>query len=80
MKTEKDLHIERIYRDSNWWELQLEKLKTFYFDSLFPELACPRHRSGGIREPSHRLDFGCFFYFFVVSIKVATYDAFTLNY
>ena len=42
VKTEKDLHIECIYRDRNWWELQLEKLKTFYFDSFLPELACPR--------------------------------------
>ncbi len=52
VKTEQDIHIERIYRDKTWWKLQLEKLKVFYFDSLLPELACPRHRKGGIREPS----------------------------
>ena len=51
LKTNKDIHIERIYRDRNWWGLQQEKLRTFYFDALLPELACPRYRNGGIREP-----------------------------
>ena len=50
--TDIDIHVERIYRDREWWGLQLEKLKTFYFDTLLPELAAPRHRNGGIREPS----------------------------
>ncbi len=53
VKTEMDVHIERIYRDKKWWSLQLDKLRTFYFDSLLAELACPRHRAGGIREPNH---------------------------
>ena len=39
VKTEQDIHIERIYRDKKWWELNLEKLRVFYFDSLLPELA-----------------------------------------
>ena len=41
VKTEQDIHIEHIYRDKKWWELNLEKLRVFYFDSLLPELACP---------------------------------------
>ena len=50
LKTDKDIHIECIYRDKNWWGLQVEK---FCFDALLLELACPRHRKGGIREPSN---------------------------
>ena len=52
LKTEKDIHVERIYRDRDWWGLQLGKLETFYFKALLPELAAPRYRNGGIREPS----------------------------
>ena len=52
LTTDKDMHIERIYRDITWWDLQLKKLKTFYFEALLPELASPRHRNGGIREPA----------------------------
>ena len=52
LRTDKDLHIERIDRDSTWWKGQLPKLHTFYFDALLPELACPRYGKGGIREPS----------------------------
>ncbi len=51
LRTEKELHIERIYRDNTWWEGQLPRLQSFYFDALLPELACPRHCNGGIREP-----------------------------
>ena len=29
LRTDKDLHIERIYRDRTWWEEQLPKLNTF---------------------------------------------------
>ena len=50
--TEKDIHIERISRNKMWWDQQLPKLKAFYFDALLPELACPRHGKGGIREPT----------------------------
>jgi len=53
VNTEESLHVERIFRDRKWWEEQLDKLKYFYFESLLPELACPRHRKGGIREPKH---------------------------
>ena len=52
LRTNKDIHIERIYRDSRWWGIQLAKLRKFYFQALLPELACPRHRYGGIREPN----------------------------
>lgn len=50
LRTEKDIHVERIYRHETWWATQLQKLRTFYFNSLLPELACPRYRNGGIRE------------------------------
>ncbi len=52
VRTNKELHVERIYRDAKWWGLQLAKLRKFYFSSLLPELACPRFRYGGIREPT----------------------------
>ena len=51
LRTNRDLHIERIYRDRKWWGLQLAKLRKFFFTALLPELAHPRHRQGGIREP-----------------------------
>ena len=51
VRTRKDLYIERIYHDEQWWRTQLPKLETFFFKSLLPELACPRYHSGGIREP-----------------------------
>jgi len=51
IRTNKDLYIERIYRNDTWWQKQLLKLKT-YFEALLPELACPRYNSGGIREPT----------------------------
>lgn len=52
VRTNKDIHIQRIYRDSKWWGQQLSKLRKFYFSALLPELACPRFRHGGIREPT----------------------------
>lgn len=52
LQTNKDLHVERIYRDKKWWGSQLAKLRKFYFAALLPELAVPRHRRGGIREPT----------------------------
>ena len=51
LRTNKDLHIERIYYKESWWTGQLEKLRKFYFSALLPELASPRNRKGGIREP-----------------------------
>ena len=51
VRTDKDMHVERIRRDGSWWTSNIEKLQTFYFSSLLPELACPRHHKGGIREP-----------------------------
>ena len=44
-------HIERISRDQSWEVTNLKKLNKFYFDALLPELACPNHHKGGIREP-----------------------------
>ena len=51
VRINKDLHVERIPRNPNWWKQQLPRLKDFYFDALLPELACPRRGKGGIREP-----------------------------
>lgn len=51
VRTEKDLHIERIYRDQSWLDSNLKILHNFFFSALLPELACPRHHKGGIREP-----------------------------
>ena len=51
IRTNKDLHVEHIPRDPDWWKQQLPRLKEFYFDALLPELACPRHGKGRIREP-----------------------------
>lgn len=51
VRTEKDIHIERIGRDRKWWDVQMDKCFNFYFSALLPELACPRYRKGGIREP-----------------------------
>ena len=52
VRTNKDMYIERIYRDTKWWDGQLEKLGKFYFGALLPELASPRYKCGGIREPT----------------------------
>ena len=50
-RTQKEMHTERIYREREWWDQQLTKLEHFYFQAVLPELACPRHFKGGIREP-----------------------------
>ena len=52
VRTNKDMHIERIHREHDWWEQQLPKLEQFYFDALLPELACPRQGKSEIREPA----------------------------
>ena len=52
VRTERDIHVERVYRDHKWWGLQLAKLRKFYFSALVPELSYPRYRNGGIREPA----------------------------
>lgn len=52
VNTEVDIHVERIYFDQKWWDDQRRKLHAFYFKVLLPELACPRHSNGGIREPT----------------------------
>ena len=51
LRTDMAMHVERIQRDTLWWNSNIPKLKKFYFSSLLPELASPRHRRGGIREP-----------------------------
>ena len=52
VNTTQDLHIERIRFNEQFWSKAMPKLKQFYYDALLPELACPRHHNGGIREPS----------------------------
>ena len=52
LRTDNDLHIERIYIDTTWQHTNIPKLKKFYFTALLPELASPRHHKGGIRELS----------------------------
>ena len=52
LRTDNDLHIERVYTDQAWQRANLQKLQDFYFSALLPELACPRHQQGGIREPT----------------------------
>lgn len=46
------IHVERIYFNKRWWYEQLNKLETFYFTCLLPELACLRYNNGGVREPT----------------------------
>ena len=49
----KTYHIEQIYKDKKWWDQQLPKLNTFYFNALLPELVHPPlNGKGKIREPS----------------------------
>ncbi len=50
LRMEKELLIEQIYVDATWQHINLPKLKKFYFSTLLPELASPRHHKGGIRE------------------------------
>ena len=52
LRTSKNLHVERIFLDEAWKQINLSKLKDFYFSALLPELACPRYHRGGIREPT----------------------------
>ena len=49
--TNKDIHMQRIYRDSKWCGQQLSKPRKFYFSAMLPELAFPGIRHGGIWEP-----------------------------
>lgn len=53
LRTNKDLHIERIEIDKPWQEKNIQKLKDFYFSSLLSEFAYPRYHRGGIREPTN---------------------------
>ena len=51
LRTDVAMHVQRIERDRLWWDSNISKLKKFYFSSLLPELASPRFRQGGIRDP-----------------------------
>ena len=52
VRTTVDLHIERISFNADFWKPILLRLRSFYFSAVLPELAVPRLRKGGIREPS----------------------------
>ena len=50
--TPKGVSIERIKRDSSFWDKMLPKLEHFFDSALLPELASPQHPYGRpIREP-----------------------------
>ena len=51
--TTKDIHIERVQYDKQFWEKTPTKLRTFYFTSILPELAAPLN--GNVREPEQWL-------------------------
>ena len=52
VKTQTDLHIERIVWDSTFWSAAMVRLREFYFTAILPELVVPHRNKGGIREPS----------------------------
>ena len=52
VRTNKDIHIERVQRKNQWWEQHLEKARTIFFSTLLAELACPRHRKGALENLS----------------------------
>ena len=35
LRTDKDIHIQRIQRDKKWWGLQMAKLQRFYFSAFY---------------------------------------------
>ena len=56
VRTNVDIHIERVEWNEQLWEGILPKLRDFYFTGLLPELAQPLYpSSGSIREPSNWL-------------------------
>ena len=55
VRTNVDLHIERVPWDPQFWMSVLPKLRNFYFTAILPELALPRMHTGGIREPKEWL-------------------------
>ena len=55
VRTNVDLHMERVQWDPEFWMSVLPKLHSFYFTAILPELAMPRMHTGGIREPTEWL-------------------------
>ena len=55
VRTNVDLHVERVPWDPQFWTSVLPKLHNFYFTAILPELALPRMHTGGIREPKEWL-------------------------
>jgi len=56
--TPKGLKVERIERDDEFWEANMEaKLERFYMNCLLPEIVDPRHtRSMPIRNPKYIIE------------------------
>lgn len=55
VRTNVDIHVERVQWDPQFWMPVLPKLQNFYFTAILPELALPRMHTGGIREPTEWL-------------------------
>ena len=51
--TTKDIVVQRIPYDKQFWETAITKLRTFYFTALLPQLAAPLN--GNVREPEQWL-------------------------
>ena len=56
VKTETDLHVERIHWNSEFLSSAKSRLREFYFTAILPEFVLPRQHKGGIREPSDWLN------------------------
>ena len=49
-QTNKEMHVHSLYKDMKWWDGQLARLQSFYFNALLLELAWRGEGKGGIRE------------------------------
>ena len=48
VRTEKEIHVERIFRKTRWWDEQIPKLRVFYFEALLPEFFFVRDTTRGV--------------------------------
>ena len=55
VRTNVDLHVQRVPWDPQFWLSVLPKLHNFYFTAILLKLALPRMHIGGIREPKEWL-------------------------
>jgi hypothetical protein len=47
--TPQETHVERIYFDAEWWNVQKVQLDRVYLNGFLPEFACPRRPSKPVR-------------------------------